>query len=204
MKSSEAKEFGDLPTAKENRIVAHPECITAWQESILSKKFRCTVCKKQFLYRQARQYVTRSGYFTCSECGEKVKIVHCHNCGIMVYPTDCVRYHHKWSTGPGPGAHYEVHRACYAMTKRRLGTMCFIATAVYGKDSETVSMLQTFRDLYLSQFLLGRIFIDVYERVSPFFVSMIGRYSSLRSLVQFLIRPIVWIVGNYMSYKDFD
>jgi hypothetical protein len=48
---------------------------------------------------------------------------------------------------------------------------CYIASMVFGEDAPQVLVLRKFRDNVLRRYLLGRIFIRLYERYSPLFVA---------------------------------
>ena len=54
---------------------------------------------------------------------------------------------------------------------------CYVATSVYGSyDCSEVWVLRRFRDQYLSNRWLGRLFIKVYYAVSPTVVTIFGKY----------------------------
>ena len=61
----------------------------------------------------------------------------------------------------------------YTPAAKRRG--CYIATAVYGSyDCPQVWVLRRFRDGFLSEHVLGRLFIRAYYAVSPTFVRLFG------------------------------
>ena len=74
------------------------------------------------------------------------------------------------------------------------GSKCFIATATFGTSmaSEVLSLCR-FRDTVLRSFAPGRLFIKVYETVSPPVARFIERHELLKSLVRFSLRPVVWL-----------
>lgn len=45
---------------------------------------------------------------------------------------------------------------------------CYIATAIYGPSSYETKILRSWRDTYLQNKKLGKIFIIIYYRLSPF------------------------------------
>lgn len=73
---------------------------------------------------------------------------------------------------------------------------CFIATAVYGSAFvPDVEILRQFRDTRLRQNRAGRVFIYIYEHVSPPLAHAIAPHQSIRWLVRhFMLKPIVRIL----------
>jgi hypothetical protein len=69
---------------------------------------------------------------------------------------------------------------------------CFIATAAYSSPLHShVSILRDFRDRYLMPNKLGREFVDLYYKNSPFIANIIARNSALRVIVQINLTPFV-------------
>jgi tetratricopeptide (TPR) repeat protein len=81
---------------------------------------------------------------------------------------------------------------------------CFIATAVYGSPSATpVILLRGFRDNILQRNSLGKIFIWIYYRLSPFFANVISKSESLKNFARVLIvKPALRIARSYQKYKS--
>ncbi len=73
---------------------------------------------------------------------------------------------------------------------------CFIATAVYNSYlAPEVELLQRFRDDYLMDSIMGRIFIKTYYKCSPPIAKFISESIFFKSLVRrLLVHPIVKIV----------
>lgn len=72
---------------------------------------------------------------------------------------------------------------------------CFIATAAYGNYFESnVKVLRDFRDDYLLQNELGRLFVDTYYRHSPSIASDISKSEFAKSIVRVTLTPIVYII----------
>lgn len=72
---------------------------------------------------------------------------------------------------------------------------CYIATAVYKSyDCPEVLILRRFRDETLQKFFLGKIFIAIYYKISPFLVKYLGKTACFKSISQktlnFIIRKI--------------
>jgi len=69
---------------------------------------------------------------------------------------------------------------------------CFIATATYGSPLHPyVNVLRDFRDKYLMPNKLGRKFVDLYYKYSPFVANLIAKQKSLRVIVQINLTPFV-------------
>lgn len=76
------------------------------------------------------------------------------------------RYKHK------PGGYYRG-RSRSGRYYTRQG--CYIATCVYGSyNCPEVWVLRRFRDNYLDNFFIGRIFIKLYYTASPILVKLFG------------------------------
>lgn len=69
---------------------------------------------------------------------------------------------------------------------------CFIATAAYGSPLHPyVEVLRDFRDKYLLSSKIGREFVDLYYKHSPFAAQLIKRHKFLRIVVQASLTPVV-------------
>lgn len=69
---------------------------------------------------------------------------------------------------------------------------CFIATCVYGTyDCPEIWTLRRFRDHYMLHYWYGRLFIKLYYRVSPIFISFFGNRESCKNKMRKLINYIV-------------
>lgn len=75
------------------------------------------------------------------------------------------------------------------------GGGCFIATAAYGSylDSD-VEVLRQFRDQYLLTNNLGRSMVTFYYEQSPPIANFIRKHEILRSLVRWILTPMVYTV----------
>jgi|GEM_PF-6637588 len=81
---------------------------------------------------------------------------------------------------------------------------CSIATAVYGTELEPeVQLLMRYRDQCLRQNRGGQVFINVYETLSPKFVTTLRRSHSLRSIVRFVfVRPALACARRGLRLKS--
>ncbi len=71
-------------------------------------------------------------------------------------------------------------------------TPCFIATAAYESPHHShVRILRDFRDKYLLTNKLGRKFVEVYYRYSPFAANLTARSKTLKVMVRIHLVPII-------------
>ena len=72
---------------------------------------------------------------------------------------------------------------------------CYIATMIYGDyNSPEVIELRKFRDNVLSKYLLGRIFITVYYKYSPFVVAKFNHSQSINKIFKFFLQRLIRVV----------
>jgi len=80
---------------------------------------------------------------------------------------------------------------------------CFIATAVYGSPyAHEVILLKEFRDNWLLNFKLGKMFVAFYYWISPPIANKIAKSNSLKAITKSaLVIPLIRI-ANYLKRKD--
>ena len=80
---------------------------------------------------------------------------------------------------------------------------CFIATAAYGSELHwKIDILRYWRDFHLRKSKFGRLFINVYYRLSPKVSSFISHYTILKSFTRILLYPIVTLVSIRIGKKN--
>ncbi|MCF8255796.1 MAG: hypothetical protein K9J84_14560 [Bacteroidia bacterium] len=80
---------------------------------------------------------------------------------------------------------------------------CFIASAVYGTPyASEVALLKEFRDNWLLNFRLGKIFVAFYYWISPPIANQIAKSNSLKAFTKsMLIIPLIKI-ANHLKRKE--
>lgn len=75
---------------------------------------------------------------------------------------------------------------------------CFIATAVYGSSyASEVTILKEFRDNWLLNYSLGKIFVNIYYKVSPPIANKIAKHENIKKIIKlFLIIPLIKLANN--------
>ena len=72
------------------------------------------------------------------------------------------------------------------------GSGCYVATMVYGSyDAPEVMVLRKFRDQFLANYSLGRVFIKWYYANSPSFVERYKNSPRINSVIRFLLNGLV-------------
>jgi acyl carrier protein len=80
---------------------------------------------------------------------------------------------------------------------------CFIATAVYGSPyANEVILLKEFRDNWLLNFRLGKIFVAFYYWISPTIANRIAKKNSLKAITKFTIVIPLIKIANYLKRKE--
>jgi len=74
-------------------------------------------------------------------------------------------------------------------------TLCYIATMVYGDvDEPEVRILRQYRDRVLRKYAMGRLFIEIYYRYSPSFVSRFRNSVNVNRVIKLVLDKIVEVV----------
>ena len=69
---------------------------------------------------------------------------------------------------------------------------CFIATAAYGSPfHQEINVLRNWRDQSLAISYSGKLFIDIYYRLSPTIAKIIIRSEVLKSIIRSALRPVI-------------
>ena len=76
---------------------------------------------------------------------------------------------------------------------------CFIATACFGSDSKEVSVLRNFRDKFLLNYRIGKLFVWGYYKISPVIATLLVKYRALRTMTRHFLRPFVYLAKNIVE-----
>lgn len=80
------------------------------------------------------------------------------------------------------------------------GGACFIATAAFGNyGAPEVILLRKFRDRFLLTNTPGRLFVDVYYRISPSLAGFISQYDSMRSATRLALKPLIFTIQHRLG-----
>lgn len=153
-------------------------------------------------------YTTEKSALQCVRCDSIRALSPCTNCGGTVYEPGqstsgsvglfckkCEKGFSNWTC-----MECRTENAVNKTMVKKSG-MCFIATAAYGTPLSTeVQILSAFRDNYLLQYDVGRLFVKFYYLLSPPLAEYIGERDWARSAVRILLRPLIAISKRF----DFD
>lgn len=77
---------------------------------------------------------------------------------------------------------------------------CFIATAAFRSPmAQELNILRKWRDQELLSTYIGRAFVRIYYSISPPIANIIEKSDSIRSMVRFLLNPLIAIIKR--KYK---
>ncbi len=68
---------------------------------------------------------------------------------------------------------------------------CFIASYVYGTDSFEANVLRAWRDDFLSQSILGRLFVKFYYKASPVLVFISSRFYFVDMIIKKILNIVI-------------
>ena len=133
---------------------------------------------------------TETKTLLCSNCGEQVfRVKFCETCNDH---TLAVQEYHRTSGFSWDQSAMEFCSECSNQVSGPKKSDCFIATACYGDyDSPEVRVLRKYRDVVLSQSLVGNAFTKLYYHTSPPFASIISNSITLKKIVRVFLAPIV-------------
>ena len=130
---------------------------------------------------------------TPEHCGQSCGITTDHDCADCdcdcLYKRGYVLRVYVDSILSGDDAHTSVD----------VPSLCFIATASYGKDSGEVGLLCKFRDECLLTNPLGTAFVKAYYKLSPPIADFIRESEPLKAAVRFGLKPLVAIATNALD-----
>ncbi len=81
---------------------------------------------------------------------------------------------------------------------KTLRSRCFIATSAFGYDCPTVQILCRFRDEFLLNYYLGRLFINIYYLVAPNLARELDRFKFFKPLIRIILLCLGYIIGYFM------
>jgi hypothetical protein len=95
------------------------------------------------------------------------------------------------------GAEMELEKLSDSNSKS--DSSCWVATVIYGRESQEVRILRTFRDTVLSDSALGRVFINSYYYTGPHIANAARRSWILRWLLRAYLSPAVVLIRRLIS-----
>jgi phage FluMu protein Com len=86
---------------------------------------------------------------------------------------------------------------------QKVDRKCFIATAVYGTPNAwEVAVLRSWRDKFLRRFTVGRLFICLYESISPPVAIFVGRHFWARCVCRSVIHVVAVAIKLSFYHPD--
>ena len=109
----------------------------------------------------------------------------------------------KYELYSNNGSSYSSTSTASKTTNTSSSSGCFIATAVYGSPyANEVVLLKEFRDNWLLNFKLGKLFVAFYYWISPPIANQIAKSNSLKAITKStLVIPLIKI-ANYLKRKE--
>mgnify|MGYP006085890265 CR=1 FL=1 len=79
---------------------------------------------------------------------------------------------------------------------------CYIATMVYkDHDHPKVIVLRNFRDVFLSKYFFGRVFIRFYYKYSPSLVELLKDKKAIRKMIEKILNGIIKLIDENGSVQ---
>lgn len=89
----------------------------------------------------------------------------------------------------------------FALNPKKSG--CFIATAAYGTPFATeINILRQWRDSFLLNHILGKMFVKTYYTISPPIAEYISKRDKLRAIVRLALNPYVKFLTYFYKKKN--
>jgi hypothetical protein len=76
---------------------------------------------------------------------------------------------------------------------------CYLATYIYGADSQEVILLREFRDEVLMRSTFFKRFVDLYYCLSPKAIARFGNRPLFRLIVLVTLKPAIFVVSQYIG-----
>lgn len=164
------------------------------------KEYRCIKCgniedstKKEIDYSDSPEGKERAKEY---KKNRELMLQNCNLCGCCIHESDnsapwcgyCSRY----------PAQVPEELAEQILAKHKKG--CFIATLCYGDyNCKQVLTFRHFRDNYLSKYILGKIFINIYYFISPIIVDLLKNRHNINLFIRNkLLEPLYINLNKYM------
>ncbi len=107
--------------------------------------------------------------------------------GIFYYVSDTLKFVHNVSIDE----RYLISRSSQKF--------CYLATYVYGAESEEVALLRRFRDEILIPNPALSKFVRVYYWLSPKMIRLFGKATYWKFIVKAVVTPVLWLARKRMA-----
>jgi len=158
--------------------------------------FECQNCGSPYYFEKNDEYCNHCSSFTKDYIFDKTDTdeygIFCRRCGTGFSNWVCEDCK---TSNPVEGTFQRLNK--------KGGGGCFIATAVYGTPfANEVIILKEFRDNWLLNFRLGKMFVAFYYWISPPIANQIAKSNSLKAITKStLVIPLIKI-ANYLKRKE--
>ncbi len=113
----------------------------------------------------------------------------------LVLASEAVRKH----ITTGNPINKEEFKNAHAVLRKHLAK-CFIASAIFGPLSNEVTIFRNFRDTVLMSFLVGRLFVNCYYKLSPTLAMLLLRFSILSFPFKIILRKLAQLLNKRFNY----
>ncbi len=202
-----SKEYSVVELTKKKELENHPLLYNAYVAPYYMRKpYMNERSEAVYIYIEMSDNA-----FCCNECNESLfRSDHiCNQCSLPIElePEGQV-YLGKYSEFGRDllNGEYKIffHKRCHELMLKRglISKGCFIATAAAGECSYEVATLQKFRDTLLRDYILGRAFINTYERLSPSIADIIRQNNWMKLLARgLMVRPACTAAKALMEWR---
>ncbi len=164
------------------------------------RSFSCEACSKSFNYDTLKlptASYSDHDWAQCDNCGQPFYFYKCKICSrpVVLFDSSSKYSWHNSCFELDNRLRQELYEKTYGKKKKE---NCYVATACYGSyDAPEVLVLRKYRNEKLAAHSIGKLFIRLYYRYSPYLADKLQRNPMINSWIRkYLLDRIVSIIKS--------